>query len=117
MTAARPAGRSVRTGGAPQRDDLLLPLAKRRDRLPEDTVAERPHDPSAVPPGDQPPRTDGAGVDFAQLNGWDRDWEIFSDYDLPTYVGPTTFMNLPWITDPAELRDRAVDVAVIGAPF
>jgi len=26
-------------------------------------------------------------------------------------------MNLPWITDPAELRRRAVDVAIIGAPF
>jgi agmatinase len=26
-------------------------------------------------------------------------------------------MNLPWITDPAELRARNVDVAVIGAPF
>ncbi len=26
-------------------------------------------------------------------------------------------MNLPWITDPAELRPRNVDVAIIGAPF
>ena len=26
-------------------------------------------------------------------------------------------MNLPWITDPAELRARGVDVAIIGAPF
>ena len=52
-----------------------------------------------------------------QLNGWDREYETFSDFDLPTYVGPTTFMNLPWITDPAELRARDVDVAIIGAPF
>ena len=58
-------------------------------------MAERPHDPG---PGSTDP------VDFARLNGWDRDWETFSDFDLPTYVGPTTFMNLPWITDPAELR-------------
>ena len=56
-------------------------------------------------------------VDFAKLNGWDRDWETFADYDLPTYVGPTTFMNLPWIEDPAELRARNVDVAIVGAPF
>ena len=26
-------------------------------------------------------------------------------------------MNLPWVTDPAELRARNVDVAIIGAPF
>jgi agmatinase len=63
-------------------------------------VAERPHD-----------------LDFAAVNGWDREYETFTDFDLPTYVGPTTFMNLPWITDPAELRRRAVDVAIVGAPF
>jgi agmatinase len=43
-----------------------------------------------------------------------RHWD---DYDLPTYVGPLSFMKLPWVTDPAELRRRAVDVAIIGAPF
>ena len=59
----------------------------------------------------------GAERDFASHNGWDGDFETYSDYDLPTYVGPTTFMNLPWITDPAELRRLGVDVAIIGAPF
>jgi formimidoylglutamase len=54
---------------------------------------------------------------FAAVNGWDRDWELFADYDLPTYVGPSTFSNLPWVTDPEELRGRGVDVAVVGAPF
>jgi formimidoylglutamase len=67
-------------------------------------VAERPHDPEAEP-------------GFAAANGWDQPFEAYSDYELPTYVGPTTFMNLPWITDPAELRRRQVDVAIIGAPF
>jgi formimidoylglutamase len=67
-------------------------------------VAERPHEPEA-----------DAG--FAAANGWDKPFETYSDYDLPTYVGPTTFMNLPWITDPAELRRQGVDVAIIGAPF
>ena len=71
-------------------------------------MPERPADPPTDP---------SAPVDYAALNGWDREWEVFSDYDLPTYVGPTTFMNLPWITDPAELRARGVDVAIIGAPF
>jgi agmatinase len=66
-------------------------------------VAERPHDP--VP------------TNFAAANGWDREFETFADFDLPTYVGPVTFMKLPWITDPAELRRRRTDVAIIGAPF
>ena len=46
---------------------------------------------------------------FAQANGWNQDYEVFSDFDLPTYVGPTTFMNLPWITDPAVLRAPRTD--------
>jgi agmatinase len=61
---------------------------------------------------------DGTGrPDYARLAGWDRDWEHFSDYDLPTFVGPVTFSNLPWVTDPVEIARRCVDVAVIGAPF
>jgi formimidoylglutamase len=71
-------------------------------------VAERPHDPDAGPP---------AGESFAAANGWDAEYEVYSDFELPTYVGPTTFMNLPWITDPIQLLARNVDVAVIGAPF
>jgi agmatinase len=63
-------------------------------------VAERPHDP-----------------DFAVVNGWDRAFETYSDFDLPTYVGPVSFMKLPWVPDPDELRTREVDVAIIGAPF
>lgn len=55
--------------------------------------------------------------DYAALNGWDRDYELFSDFDLPTYVGPTSFMKLPWIPDAAELARRKPDVAIIGAPF
>jgi agmatinase len=69
-------------------------------------VAERPHDPDA-----------SSDRDFAAANGWDREFETYSDFELPTYVGPTTFMNLPWITDPLQLIARGVDVAIIGAPF
>ena len=54
---------------------------------------------------------------FGRAWGWDRDYEVFSDFDLPTYVGPATFANLPWVTDPAELAARRVDVAIVGAPF
>ena len=58
-----------------------------------------------------------ASPDFAARNGWDGDFETFDDFDLPTYVGPSTFQKLPWITDPAELARRNVDVAIVGAPF
>jgi agmatinase len=65
-------------------------------------VAKRPSDPTP---------------DFASRNGWDAEYEVYDDFDLPTYVGPVSFMKLPWVTDPAELRRREVDVAIIGAPF
>jgi agmatinase len=55
--------------------------------------------------------------DFAAANGWDRDYETYPDFDLPNYVGPTTFARLPWVTDPEEIRARKVDVAIVGAPF
>ncbi len=67
-------------------------------------MAERPHDPQADP-------------GFARANGWDGEFETFADFDLPTYVGPATFMNLPWMTDPDEIRTAGVDVAIVGAPF
>jgi agmatinase len=63
------------------------------------------------------PPDDPASPDYAARNGWDGDFETYSDFDLPTYVGPSTFQKLPWITDPAELRARNVDVAIVGAPF
>jgi agmatinase len=58
--------------------------------------------------------------DFANQNGWDAEYPEFTDFDLPTYVavvGSATFNKLPLVTEPAELRDRAVDVAIVGAPF
>ena len=54
---------------------------------------------------------------FAAMNGWDREYTTYSDFDLPTYVGPTTFASLPWVTDAGEIRARNADVAIIGAPF
>jgi agmatinase len=54
---------------------------------------------------------------FAARNGWDRDYEVFDDFDLPTYVGPVSFMKLPWISDVEALRARRPDVAIVGAPF
>jgi formimidoylglutamase len=99
--AWRPAGHDE--PAAPQRDGLLLrPVAVTVSGGA--LVAERRTDPD-------PTR------DFASRNGWHREFEVFDDFDLPTYVGPVSFMKLPWITDPAELRRREVDVAIIGAPF
>ncbi len=81
-------------------------------------MTDRPgHDPA--PGGSAGRRASRAfpDVDFAHLNGWDRDFEAFSDFDLPTYVGPATFGRLPWVTDAEEMRRRSVDVAIVGAPF
>lgn len=58
-----------------------------------------------------------ADPDFAVVNGWDRDYETYSEFELPTYVGGVSFMKLPWITDEAELAARRPDVAIVGAPF
>lgn len=66
-------------------------------------MAERPH------------AADEAG--FAARNGWNRDYDTYEDFDLPTYVGLPTFQSLPWVPDPVELRERRADIAVVGAPF
>jgi agmatinase len=95
----------MRTGGAPSETHDAAASDSPRP-VSGGPVAERPHDPDP-----------SAGGDFAVANGWDREYEVYTDFELPTYVGPTTFMNLPWITDPAQLHARAVDVAIIGAPF
>ena len=55
--------------------------------------------------------------DLAERNGWGGEFETFDEAELPTYVGPTTFSKLPWVADPAVLREMEVDVAIIGAPF
>ena len=59
----------------------------------------------------------GDRVDFAAQNGWDRDFDQFDDFDLPTYVGLPTFMKLPWVPDPAAIRAKSTDIAIVGAPF
>ena len=67
-------------------------------------MAKRPHDPDPA-------------SGYASRNGWDHDYETYSDFDLPTYVGPVSFSKLPWVDDPAELCRLGVDVAIVGAPF
>jgi agmatinase len=56
-------------------------------------------------------------AEIARANGWHEPWTAYDDFDLPPYVGASTFSKLPWVTDPAELERRAVDVAIVGAPY
>ncbi|MFL5756980.1 MAG: agmatinase [Chloroflexota bacterium] len=66
--------------------------------------------------------SNGAGAarqvgEIARQHGWGSEFETYADYDLPTYVGPSSFMKLPWVTDPDEIGRRRADVAIVGAPF
>ena len=65
----------------------------------------------------RPPADSARSATFGEAWGWDREYEIYSDFDLPTYVGPATFANLPWVDDIEALRARKADVAIVGAPF
>ena len=49
---------------------------------------------------------------------WDTDDEYteFSDYELPSYVGSTTFQKVPAVTDD-EIGPSGAQVAIIGAPL
>jgi agmatinase len=44
-------------------------------------------------------------------------YTAYHDFDLPAYVGSTSFQKLPVVTDGAALRERRPDVAIVGAPF
>jgi agmatinase len=103
-------------------------VSKRPPRTPRngavpDARALRPARSAGAARPSRDPAHPPAGVEaglpgsFASQWGWDRPFEVYDDFDLPTYVGPSTFSNLPWITDPAELEARQVDVAIVGAPF
>ena len=42
---------------------------------------------------------------------------LLDEFDLPAYVGRTSFQKLTYLTDGDALRARRPDVAIIGAPF
>jgi formimidoylglutamase len=65
-------------------------------------VAERPHEPTG---------------DFAARNGWDRDYETYDDFDLPVYVGLSTYHTPRGEPERAHPPRRQVDCAIVGAPF
>jgi agmatinase len=58
-----------------------------------------------------------AAPDFARQNGWDRQYSVFVPPEIPTYIGPVSFCNRPWIDVPQALFERRPDVAIVGAPF
>src|SRR5689334_840449 len=93
---------AVRT--TPRTSPEAVDVTKRQARTPSTGSPSNSHDPVDTHP-------------FATQWGWDRDVETYSDFDLPTYVGPVTFSKLPWVTDPSELASRGVDVAIVGAPY
>jgi formimidoylglutamase len=66
---------------------------------------------------DSPTTADEDPPDFARRNGWDQEFRTYADFELPSYVSAGTFQKLPLVTDPAELRQQGVDVAIVGAPF
>jgi agmatinase len=41
----------------------------------------------------------------------------YDDFDLPAYLGRTSFQKLPELTDGEALRARRPDVAIVGAPL
>ena len=90
---ARPAGRRIRTGGAPS--ETARPDAARAAwpgaPSPEDHRGRAPPRPRATPTS----RRATAGTARTRRS---------TTSTCPTYVGPPTFMKLPWITDPDELR-------------
>jgi agmatinase len=55
--------------------------------------------------------------DYAGMHGWDRDYVVFTEAELPSYAGLLGYCRRPWIPDPDELAQRAPDVAIVGAPF
>ncbi|MFN2545016.1 MAG: agmatinase [Actinomycetota bacterium] len=46
-----------------------------------------------------------------------HEFEEFSDYDLPSFVGSTTFQKLHLAADDAALAASGAEVAIVGAPF
>ncbi len=98
--------RHVPGNGQPTDGHDLRPARSAGAARPSRDPAHRPSTVEAGPKGS-----------FASQWGWDRPFEVYDDFDLPTYVGPVTFANLPWIADAAEIQSRGADVAIVGAPF
>ena len=54
---------------------------------------------------------------LGKKHGWDRDYPVFDDFDLPSFVGMPSYAKLPYVPDGDELAKRRADIAIVGAPF
>jgi agmatinase len=52
----------------------------------------------------------------SELLEGDAEYDEYTDADLPSYVGSTSFQKLPVVSD-AELAELRPDVAIVGAPL
>lgn len=55
-------------------------------------------------------------IERSELRAEDEFTE-YSDYDLPSYVGSTSFQKVPWCVDDESLRASGAEVAIVGAPL
>jgi agmatinase len=70
---------------------------------------------STNPPSDRAAVNPRTG--YAHLHGWDQEYPVFTEAQLPSYAGLLGYCRRPWIPDPEELERRRPDVAIVGAPF
>lgn len=47
----------------------------------------------------------------------DDEYSQYSDYDLPSFVGSTTFQKLPLCETEEALRSSGAELAIVGAPI
>lgn len=55
-------------------------------------------------------------IERSELRAEDEFTE-YSDYDLPSYVGSTSFQKVPWCVDDESLRASGAEVVIVGAPL
>jgi agmatinase len=54
-------------------------------------------------------------IDRSELRA-DDEYDEIPDWELPAFVGSTSFQKLPWCPDDAELATLRPEVAIVGAP-
>ncbi|MGI8871233.1 MAG: agmatinase [Candidatus Limnocylindria bacterium] len=74
-----------------------------------------PHGTDEAPRTDEPQRVVGPNDEHLPT-GLDP-YTAYDDFNLPSYVGSTTFQKLPLLTDVDVLAALRPDVAIIGAPL
>jgi agmatinase len=65
---------------------------------------------------DDAPASRGLDNDADPASGPDP-VDDYADFELPSYLGSTTFQKLPLVTDGTQLAARRPDAAIVGAPL